>query len=179
MFRLPKTLFSFLAVALAAAVLLLTAPRAAHAIAAALVQVTNTAASPAITQGTEKQAAQILELYCFAFSSGTGNTCLQSLPAGGTATYTPGADSYVITGVDLLPRTPGGLGCGDASNVIDVTLSANGNARYQWGISGPTGLHFTYPSGIVTPPGATLVVSISNGGGCVLPAYLHGYLTAN
>jgi hypothetical protein len=46
MLRLPKTLLPFGAGALALGILMLAAPRAAHAIAATLVQVTNTPANP-------------------------------------------------------------------------------------------------------------------------------------
>lgn len=177
MFRKP--LISYAAVAIAAAVLILAAPRAAHAIAATLVQVTNTAANPAITQGTEKQAAQVLEIYCFAYAAGEANGCVESVPTGGVVTYTPGADSYIITAVDLLPQSSGAVACGSASTVSNVALSANGNLRYQWDISGPLGSHFAYPSGIVTQPGATFTMSVANSGGCGVVAYLHGYLTAN
>jgi len=43
-------------------VLTLVAPRAAHAAVAALVQVTNTIANPAVTEDTSRAASQIVHL---------------------------------------------------------------------------------------------------------------------
>jgi hypothetical protein len=57
-FQLPKSVLSFGAGALALGILVLTAPHAAHALAATLVQVTNTAASPAVTESTNRLASQ-------------------------------------------------------------------------------------------------------------------------
>jgi hypothetical protein len=53
MIQLPKSVLSFGAVALVAGVAMLAVPRAAHSFAAALVQVTNTAASPVINQDVD------------------------------------------------------------------------------------------------------------------------------
>ena len=39
-------------------------PKAAHAVAAALVQITNTAANPAVTQDVSKEGREIVELNC-------------------------------------------------------------------------------------------------------------------
>src|SRR5580658_2987813 len=56
MFRLPKTVSTYGAAAISAAVLLLAAPRAAHSVAAALVQVTNTTANPVPNLDAERIA---------------------------------------------------------------------------------------------------------------------------
>ena len=56
MFKLPKTLSTYGAAALAAGVLILAAPRAAHAIAATLVQVVNTTANPVPNLDAERIA---------------------------------------------------------------------------------------------------------------------------
>jgi len=174
MFRLPKSVPFYGAVAIAAASLILAAPQAAHAIAVALVQVTNTAASPAITQGTEKQAAQLLELIC-ANPPGATTTevCGLNLPNGGSSPYTPGTQSYVITGVDFVPA-----GCGSASPPITHNLEVNGNQRYAWIVPESAMSHFTYPSGIVTGPGAIISITAFNST-CEVSSYLSGYLTAN
>ena len=58
MYRLPKTVSTYGAAAIVAAALLFAGPRAAHAIAAALVQVTNTPANPAVSQDISKLASQ-------------------------------------------------------------------------------------------------------------------------
>lgn len=56
MFQLPKSVLSFGAGALTLGVFILAAPRAAHAISATLVQVTNTAANPVPNLDTERNA---------------------------------------------------------------------------------------------------------------------------
>ena len=53
-----RTLLGWGAVALAITLLILAAPKAAHAIVATLVQVANTSANPAITQDVSKLASQ-------------------------------------------------------------------------------------------------------------------------
>jgi len=62
MIRIPKSIFSFGALFLAVGVLTLAVPRAAHAVAAALVQVNNTTANAAITQNVPSQAARLVFL---------------------------------------------------------------------------------------------------------------------
>jgi hypothetical protein len=178
MFRKP--IFSLGAVALAATALFLAAPRAAHAIAATLVQVTNTAANPAITQGTEKQAAQIAELNCTWSPGDAEDACQMEDLSGASSPYTANPQNYVITGVDLLPLNAAQTAaCGSASSVFNVTLYNNYMSaipRYQWNISGPYGSHFTYPTGIVLTQAAT--PSIRGSGACVINVSLHGYYTA-
>jgi hypothetical protein len=176
---LRKPVFSYGAVALATAVLSLAAPRAAHAIAATLVQVTNTPANPAISQGTEKQAAQILELSCQSYQTASYVSCLQQTADGGVV-YTPGTQSYVITAVDLLPVDANGVPCGSAASpILTASLAVNLATLYRWQVPAPPGAHFTYPSGIVIQPGGVIAVNLTGGGGCSVQAYLHGYLTAN
>lgn len=76
--RLPKSVVSFGGVALLATVLTLAVPRAAHGIAAALVQVTNTAASPVINQDVDA-----LGRHPFTSSCSGPNICFfATVPAG-------------------------------------------------------------------------------------------------
>ena len=78
MFRVPRSVLSFGAAAVGIAALMLAVPRAAHAVAAALVEVVNTTANPAITQDTSKQASQIVTLVCYpANSLPAANACIQ------------------------------------------------------------------------------------------------------
>ncbi len=60
--RLKTRAFHFAAGAVVVSGLALMTPHAAHVIAFLLVQVENTAANPAITQGVEKQAAHFIQL---------------------------------------------------------------------------------------------------------------------
>ena len=64
MFRLHKSVLSLAAGALALGVLILAAPRAAHAIAATLVQIRNTAANPAVTQSPQQPSRSVSQSYC-------------------------------------------------------------------------------------------------------------------
>ncbi len=167
MFRKP--LFSYGAVALAAAVLSLAAPRAAHAIAATLVQVTNTAANPAITQGTEKQAAQLVDL----FAQGQNGQFYNVLPTGGYVYgYTIPSNQYlVITGVDVTPTCAGSAA---------FTLITSGTLEIKsWYVAGGNTTHFDYPSGIPLAPGLTPTASLNSTGNCPAFVQMHGYLTSN
>jgi hypothetical protein len=167
MFRKP--LFSYGAVALAAAVLSLAAPRAAHAIAATLVQVTNTAANPAITQGTEKQAAQLVDLFAESGQSEFYNV----LPTGNFVYgYTIPSNQYlVITGVDVTPTCAGSAA---------FTLITSGTLEIKsWYVAGGNTTHFDYPSGILLAPGLTPTANLNSTGNCTTFVQMHGYLTSN
>ena len=174
MFKPSKSVLSFGAGALALGVLMLAAPRAAHAIAAALVQVTNTAANPAITQSVASQAAQLVELNALVTNSSPYfNVMTLVAPNGDIPTYTvPSNQALVITAADLSP-----IGCsGTAEAVLNAT-----NTLKKW--YAPYGLttHFEYPSGIVFPASSSPNVSVTNfaNSGCSLYIELHGYLTFN
>jgi hypothetical protein len=85
--------------ACAAAVLMLVKPRAAHAVAAALVQVVNTAASPVIAEDVAHLASQRIHLECSAVNNGayyacTSNALIYTVRAG---------QSLVIDAADVLP----------------------------------------------------------------------------
>ena len=69
MFKLPKTL-NYGAAALAAGVLILAAPRAVHAVAATLVQVTNTTADPVPNKDVDNPARHPFAAACTAQSDG-------------------------------------------------------------------------------------------------------------
>jgi hypothetical protein len=156
--------------------LILAAPRAAHAIVAALVQVVNTTANPAITQDTSKQASQIVTLMC-------PNTtfvmpCYQMGDKGVPLTLTqysvPASSYFVMTSLDYFPN---GTGTGRAQ--ISVTDNFGAGAHYEDininNTSDETIIQIS--PGIVMGPGASPVLAIgpgvSNG-----YYYLHGYLTA-
>jgi hypothetical protein len=168
-FRLPKTVPTYGAAAIVAAALLLAAPRAAHAIAATLVQVTNTAASPAITQGTEKQAAQLVDL----FAQSSFSEFYNVLPTGNYVFgYAIPSNQYlVITGVDVTPAT--------CQGTISVSLVTSGTLEIKsWYVAGPNTTHFDYPSGILLAPGLTPTAAFSSSS-CIAFVQMHGYLTSN
>jgi hypothetical protein len=178
MFQLPKSVLSFGAGAVALGILVLTAPRAAHAIAATLVQVTNTAADPAITQSANTQASQLVELTLplnVFLNEAAGLVAMHQFlePAGVAAEsyVVPTGHSLVITGIDM-NVSPGGIN-------FSLFLPWSGG---NWGISNallPAGFQqIRYSSGIVVPAGAFVNIGAPNGGsaGDVL---IHGYLTLN
>jgi hypothetical protein len=172
MIRLPKSILSFGAVALLAGVITLAVPRAAHAVAAALVQVTNTVS----TQDTYRQANQLFHL-TGDVSSDTPVALSLVIP-----TTLPTASSLVITAIDIAPQ-------GGSANGYTVIVFGPGNGM-SWSLPAQPNsaqlstVHFSYPSGIVMAPGAapSLQVESSTGGGSFgtsVKVDLFGYFTNN
>lgn len=171
MIRLPKSVISFGTLALAAGVLTLAVPRAAHAVAAALVQVTNTPANPAVTQDTSKRAGQLVQLFCEA-SVGNFSSCgvFTNLVTPLTQYTVPAGQNLVITSVDLYGYAGG---TGDSEVELRDTVQ---QVRYHlWLISGWNSLQFQYPSGIVLPSGTMPSIAASRGA----VVHMNGYLTNN
>lgn len=159
-------------------VLALLAPPTAHAVAAALVQVTNTISSPAITQPVPSAASQMVLLT-------TANR--QSLPQGtqvdlvqidavtdlGSTTYVvPAGDKLVITEIDI--GTHGG----------DLLCEIKSGTVYLEGFfltsssSTETTRQFRFASGIVFPAGHSVTAQNFAGAGTIGELAVHGYLTA-
>jgi len=157
------------ALALAASLMDLVAPKAVHGAVAALVQVANTAAAPAITQDVPHLASQHLELICEATIG-----CAVPNPSSLTPYVVQAGQNFVVTSVDIL-----GTG-GDPSGVaaLALVLPAAGLSRI-WRVPDDGYTHsFQYPSGYVFPAGYTFVsanVSTFN----LSIAYLEGFLTSN
>jgi hypothetical protein len=179
MTRLPKFALSFGAATLAAGVLTVAVPQAAHAVAAALVQVTNTSASPAITQNVPTLAAQLVDLVNAATPSpGVAVPFYSVSPAGNfNLGYSiPGNESLVITAVDITPSS-----CTPTSyaGITSLAITVNGSERKSWSVAGQAITHFAYPSGIVLAAGSTPAIVNPGGGPCTVLVELYGYLTAN
>jgi hypothetical protein len=174
MTRLSKSILSFASVALAAGGLTLVVPRAAHAVAAAvLVQVLNTSANPAITQSAPSQAAQLINLEgntsgpvfsTFVFVSGGVVVGIGTPPSYSV----PANQSLVITDVDIQPS---------CSAPVEIVIGPE-NESMAWSVSGPNTTHFEYHSGTVFPAGSTPHVAGSSPA-CPVDVRLHGYLTLN
>lgn len=105
MFKLPKTLPFFGAAAVAAGVLILAAPRAVHAVAATLVQVTNTAADPVPNKDVDNPARHPFAAACTAQSEGFDGPASCS-PAPGP----PAGAETVIQSVSILVTRASGTG---------------------------------------------------------------------
>jgi hypothetical protein len=175
MIRFAKSFLSFGLLACAAALLIVSFPKAAHAVAAALVQITNTTANPAVTQDVSKRAGEIVELNCDQQFYQT-QYCY---PLVGDSPYVvPAGKSLVITTVDVYvpaqdriflqttvypPVYPPGPG------------SPETNVGFYAYISGQ--LHYNYQSGIVVSSGSAVqlfgAITTTNIG------HLYGYLTSN
>jgi hypothetical protein len=179
MLRLPKSVLTYGGTALAAALLALAAPRAAHALAATLVQVANTSANPAVTQNVSSQVSQLVSLYG---SESVGdpigtNGYFAFVSSGTFDPYSvPPSQSLVITDIDTIPE-----GCtGNGIFQLNLSPSVGGNfGRNLVNLSfqGPVTPHLQYRSGIVFPPGSVPLMQLA---GCQQSAiYLHGYLTSN
>jgi hypothetical protein len=151
---------------------LLVAPQAARAVAAALVQVTNTAAAPAVTQDVSKLASQSTQLWCpFSFVG-----CF-NFPGVSTAYTVPGGHTLMITSVDFVYQG-GTVPAPNFYNMYCGPTSTLNSAVGEWqlpGGSGPT--QYTYPSGFAVPAGCAINVTSS-----VQSNYdviVRGYLTGN
>jgi hypothetical protein len=181
--KLINNRFVQVAAALAVvATLALVTPRAAHAFAAALVQVSNTTESPAITQSAGSQASQLVLLSANVlpnstanfYSTGSGNIPFNSYTVSST-------QSLVVTAVDITPS----VGCTTGSyhfvllgnNILDPAM--------MWTLSAPNTGHYPYPSGIVfvsnSQPQISLSHASTNSGDCANAAEVNllGYLTYN
>jgi hypothetical protein len=180
--RLVKQALAALSIVVVVGILVaLAAPKAADAVAATLVQVTNSTSSPAHSQDISTTAAQIVEVRCLL------GGCTQIFPDGTTGTFedfnVPSNVSFVITSVDILSPAP-------QSYPVFVTLSQalplqTYTNREQWVIQTNTSTLLQFPvSGIVIAPQSALLVgfNFSNGSGLGLgnfSATLHGYFTSN
>ena len=174
MFRLVKTLSSYGAAAVTVAavgVIMLATPRAAHAIAATLVQVTNTASNPAIAQSPNTQASQLVHLFAGYVQSGTSPS-LASNPLStnffNIPFTVPANQSLVVTSVDITPT---------CSSTFAVSLF--GLSEKTWNVTGPNTAHFEYPSGFVIGPGITPSAFVQFGTSCIASFDVNGYLTSN
>jgi hypothetical protein len=171
--------------AILALLLTLAAPRAVHAIAAALVQVVNTTANPAITQDTSKQASQIVTLTCNPAPVPAIFTCFQIDGRGEnlTSNYSvPLTTQFVLTGLDYYPFFNTSVGSGTiyiSNNAVDSSANLSiyegiviNNLAQQ--------ASFQFPSGIVMGSTAQPVItgpSIGTISNAIVT--LHGYLSAN
>lgn len=174
MLRISNSIYAVGGVIVAAGLIAFTNPKTVHAVAAALVEVTNTSANPVITQGIGQPAAEIVEVQC-------GNTyCNQILPNGTevSSLYTTPANQFlVITSADIDTSVNAAVGC--SAHTQAELIGAGTYARW-WIAGGASTLHFTYPSGIVVPPATTLYSEfITSDSECSLVLQLRGYLTTN
>ena len=161
------TLMSIGAIALFASLITMVAPKAVRGAAAALVQVTNTVAAPAITQSVPTLASQIVNLSCEALTE--GSTPCQVTGTGLTFTI-PAGQHFVATVVEL--KLVGG---GETASFI---LESDSNPTFlneEWFYASDGMTHdFLLSPGVVFPAG-----TVSSAGTFGQRARVYGYLTAN
>jgi len=164
------------ALALAGLLGVAIAPKSAHAVVASLVQVVNTAANPAITQDTSRQAAQVVSLYC----AESPALCNQIPEGGGITgtTYTvPAGFHLIITSVDIFVITP----FTSPGTQMYLQNTSSGEPYEYFNVpAGSAGASYNLASGISVGPGTGLSLNeafLSSAGSVIF--YVHGYLTAN
>ena len=166
-------------VALAALVLALLAPRAAHAVVATAVQVVNTSANPAITEDTSRQASQIVTIVCNFFNNNTA--CIQILPNGLEATGREGAHGgfLVPAGQYFVLKSLDNYQIGNTQDLVITLFGSNAAATVDYVRAGTGQMSFS--SGIVAGPGMELFPMGTGpaGLGLIGTVTLHGYLTSN
>jgi hypothetical protein len=164
----------YLATAAMVAVLLaLAAPRAVHAVTAALVNVTNTAAGPAIVQSVSQLASQNVFLQA-AVAPGDSEVAFRTLPDGSQVSFAvPTGQSLILTTIEITPNA-GGASFGLIEN------QSNGSVREFYNLPpGPYTNMFQYPTGIVFSAGESVKVVNTGITGAALLFNLRGYLTSN
>jgi hypothetical protein len=170
----------------AVGILMLGVPRAAHAVAAALVQVTNTASSPVISQSIGNQAAQIVEIACGDQPTRNITTgCYTIAPDGfaaGAAYVVPDNETLVVTSLDISSGIAAGSPCMSPAfaNLMTTAGFINQIApRMVWIVPAGAGtVHYVYPSGILFSPGTNITSITNTTTSCTLMIDMHGYLTA-
>jgi hypothetical protein len=193
MFRLRSSIVAVGGVAVAVGLITLATPRVVHAVAAALVQVTNTASNPVVTQSVGQQAAQTVHLTCYTY--GNGACTLFSLSGSPSGQYVvPSNESLVITSVDILPTQINVSPTCDVIHEDGLFVTSGGSVEYSaysavWVISNMS-LHMSYPSGMVFSAGSKITNATIYVGN-IVPAScysssdtydqvdLYGYLTAS
>jgi hypothetical protein len=175
---LRKFSFPLAGLAVMALILILAAPRVVRAVTAALVEVVNTSANPAITQDISKQASQIVTLLC------TSLTCVQvdqhGVPSIGQYVV-PSTQSLVITSLDYNFSGTSPVASEDI-HIVDYD-SSSGLIKGQYedvmlrDINAT--LQVSFSSGLVMSQGThPLVLTFTSTLGTT-EVFLHGYLTAN
>jgi hypothetical protein len=163
--------------AVLAVVLSLAAPRAAHALVAALVEVANTTANPAVTQDTSKAASQIIHLTTqgkAAVNPASLTALHQYIPGGtfGPAYVVPAGQNLVITSIEASAETASG-------NYLNLYDNTTIGQRELWYLPNAGTTQLLFPSGFVFPAGSPVYVYIGGSNTTQMFIDVHGYLTAN
>jgi|ERR1017187_984609 hypothetical protein len=176
--RFRKYTFPAAVAAILAVTLTLAAPRAVHAVTAALVNVTNTAASPAITAGVNRLASQNVFLTGSPGTLATGQveTLRQEAPDGsvsGSSFVVPAGQSLVVTNIEVMPMSSGTWS-------LEIHNFSSGNYRYTLpNLASGQLTQFQFATGIVFPAGESVAFGNTTLGFFTGSIFVHGYLTSN
>lgn len=172
MIRLSKSVLAVSGVILAGGLITVMNPKTVHAVAAALVQVTNTSSNPVVSSDISFSPAQLVELFC------SGGGCAGVEPGGAldASPYSvPAGHTLVITEVDIVSNAGG-----DKAQFVVVPTSVGPGGQstdpllYYVANDGLTHT-FTLGRGVVFPTGSTFQTQ----GSPDTVAFLRGYLTSN
>jgi hypothetical protein len=163
--------------AIFAVALTLAVPREVHAIAATLVQVTNTTENPALTQDISREASQIVHLTTQGKANvnpATMTQLHQYFPGGtfGPAYVVPAGENLVITSVEASVITAG-------NNYLNLYDNTTIGQREIWYLPNVGLTQLQFPSGFVYPAGSSVYVYIGGDATTQMIVDVHGYLTAN
>jgi hypothetical protein len=148
----------------------LVAPKAVHGAVAALVQVANTTAAPALTLDISRSASQSVTLFCSA------NQCVNNTSNG--AYVVPVGQNLVATSLDIV-----GFSSPKSSPTQFFELTPGGVTNPDQGgafvVLGDGITHeFLIPSGIVFPAGTVLdSTHIQDSDVTAVAVFLHGFLS--
>jgi hypothetical protein len=163
--------------ALAGILAIAIAPKTAHGLVAALVQVSNTTANPVPTEDIRGSASQILDLAC---PTDQGEVpCVQDDPSNpsGSSFTVPAGQHFVITQIQAVCSGGGTelLSVGFPNSVMGPTVFLNHS--YEFPCNSTTVEFNLQPGLVVTITSAPVDAGASKN--TDLPTYVRGYLTAN
>ena len=178
MLRPSKSALAVAATIVAAALLTLMNPKTVHAVvAAALVQVTNTASNPVVNSDATRSPAQIVAIFC------TAASCNGVEPGGSTdfrSYVVPSGQTLVITDIEVqAPVFDEGGSAPSGFLIQSLGVPSESLARpytlTYWVPNDGVTHHFALERGVVWPSGGVLIPL----GPPTLSATLRGYLTAD
>jgi hypothetical protein len=159
---------------LAALLIAALAPKATRGIAAALVQITNTASTPAIMQGVSTLASQNVEVFCGASLDPAVAACINRLAPTNTTNYqVPAGQNFVVTDAEFLT-----LGAAEDC-IVSLQPPAPGVSIDLFSFAGDNHTHqVLFPTGLVFPGGYEFGPANVSKTNCN-SMWFRGYLTPN
>jgi hypothetical protein len=168
--RIPKSVLAVGSVVLAGGLFTVMNPRTVHAVAAALVQVTNTTSNPVPNSDVTTAPSQLVAISCRLVIG-----CYRMEPGGGLdldAYVVPADQTLVITDVEIVTSGQSGLAEFALSNQGSGSGGAAQDPLIEDVANNGTTYHFSFSRGTVFPSGFPFVVNGTFGTLTVLRGYL-------